>query len=155
MKKILLCTVLLLGLMGHNLAEAQDRTFGLGGMIGGPDGISAKLWVSENKAITGGLSFALADEISWLQIQADFLVHKPLDFNWEGGLLQFYYGAGLGYYSGTVWDEIYIRVPGGLAFDFSDAPFDMFLEVVPFIDIDPAFYFSFTGAVGFRYYFGN
>lgn len=155
MKKILLCTVFLLGLIGHHHAQAQDRTFGLGGSIGDPYGLSAKLWIAEDKAIAAGLGFAFADEIGFFQLQADFLLHKPVDLQWDAGSLLFYYGGGLGFYSGSRWDVIYIRVPVGMTMTFNDAPFDIFLETVPYIEVDPEFYFSFTGAAGFRYYFGK
>ncbi|TVP98047.1 MAG: hypothetical protein EA359_18790 [Balneolaceae bacterium] len=136
-------------------AEAQERTFGLGGSIGDPYGLSAKLWLSENTAIAAGLGFGIADEIGFFQLQADFLLHKPIDLDWDAGTLQFYYGGGLGLYSGSRWDVIYIRIPLGMSMNFLDAPLDIFLETVPYMEVDPDFYFSFTGAAGFRYYFGK
>lgn len=93
----------------HVDVNAQDRVFGLGGSIGDPYGLSAKLWLSDNTAIAAGLGLAVADEISYFQVQADFLLHKPVELDWDTSTLQFYYGGGLGFYSGTRWDVIYIR----------------------------------------------
>jgi hypothetical protein len=147
--------VFLISVSNSTKANAQDHTFGLGGSIGDPYGLSAKLWLSENSAIAAGLGFGIADETGFFQLQADFLLHKPIDLDWDAGTLQFYYGGGLGIYSGSVWDTIYIRIPLGLTMVFKDAPMDIFLETVPYMEVDPDFYFSFTGAAGFRYYFGK
>jgi len=42
-----------------------------------------------------------------------------------------------------------------MSMNFLDVPIDIFLETVPYVEVDPDFYFSFTGAAGFRYYFGK
>lgn len=152
MNKLIILLVFFAGFSLSQTLHAQDRTFGLGGMVGDPTGVSAKIWFSEDNAIAGGLSFGLADEISFFWLTADFLFHRPFDINWEAGSLHSYYGPGLSYYSGSRNDEISIRAPLGLGFNFTEVPVEIFFEVVPYIDIDPEFFFSFMGGAGFRFY---
>ena len=50
-------------------------------------------------------------------------------------------------------DDIGIRVPIGLAYMFANDPFDIFLEVVPILDLSPDTYFGFNAAIGGRWFF--
>jgi hypothetical protein len=46
-----------------------------------------------------------------------------------------------------------MRIPFGLSYEFERTPIELFLEVVPMIDLIPATEIGMAGAVGFRYYF--
>jgi hypothetical protein len=46
-----------------------------------------------------------------------------------------------------------IRVPVGLDYLFSSAPVDIFLEVVPILDLTPSTDLDFGGGIGVRYWF--
>jgi hypothetical protein len=46
-----------------------------------------------------------------------------------------------------------VRVPIGLDYLFSDAPIDIFLEIVPILDLAPATEFDLGGGIGIRYWF--
>lgn len=155
MKKIVLLTVVLIySLLLFQNAQAQDRTFGIGGIIGDPDGVSVKAWLSESTAIAGAVSVDLGDSYSWLSVHADFLKQNTVA-TWEEALLQTHFGGGVRIVSGDFQDYIALRAPIGVDVNAIDAPMEVFMEVVPTIDVDPEFYFYFSGAMGFRYYFGN
>ncbi len=155
MKKIILLTILTIcSLILVNNAQAQERTFGIGGIIGDPDGVSLKAWLSESTAIAGAVSVDLGDNYSWLLVQADFLKQNTV-VTWEEALLQTHFGGGLRIVSSDFQDYIALRAPIGIDVNAIDAPMEVFMEVVPTIDVDPEVYFYFTGAMGFRYYFGN
>lgn len=155
MKKIVITTVLIIcSLTFLEHAQAQDRTFGIGGIIGDPDGISMKAWFSESTALAGAVSMNLGDDGSWLLVQADFLKQNTI-VTWEEALLQTHFGGGLQIVSGDYVDNIALRAPIGIDVNAIDAPMEIFMEVVPTIDVDPEVYFYFSGAMGFRYYFGN
>lgn len=155
MKKIVLLTVALIcTLVLVNNAQAQDRTFGIGGIIGDPDGVSLKAWLSESTAIAGAVSVDLGDSYSWVSVHADFLKQNTV-VTWEEALLQTHFGGGVRIVSGDFQDYIALRAPIGVDVNAIDAPMEVFMEVVPTIDVDPEFYFYFSGAMGFRYYFGN
>lgn len=155
MKKIVLLTIVLIySLLLFQNAQAQDRTFGIGGIIGDPDGVSVKAWLSESTAIAGAVSVDLGDSYSWLSVHADFLKQNTVA-TWEEALLQTHFGGGVRIVSGDFQDYIALRAPIGVDVNAIDAPMEVFMEVVPTIDVDPEFYFYFSGAMGFRYYFGN
>jgi len=46
-----------------------------------------------------------------------------------------------------------VRIPVGIDYLFSDAPVDIFLEVVPMLDLIPKTKFQFNAALGARYFF--
>jgi len=154
MKKIhfIVLAIIAFTIFSHQ-AYAQDRTFGVGGVIGDPYGVSMKYYLAEDKAIAAGLGFGFADEISHIFFTADFLLHRIYDTSWDEGSLHFYYGPGIALYDYGFSDlEISLRAPIGIGADFSSAPLGIFLELAPYVDISPDFFFSFMGAAGFRFY---
>jgi len=155
MKKIAILSIAIIySLILLNSAQAQERTFGIGGIIGDPDGISVKAWLSESTAIAGAVSVDLGENFSWVSVHADFLKQNTV-VTWEEALLQTHFGGGVRIVSGDFQDYIALRAPIGIDVNAIDAPMEVFMEVVPTIDVDPEFYFYFSGAMGFRYYFGN
>lgn len=150
---VLLATSLLL--VHQQTAEAQERGFGVGAVIGTPDGLSYKAWVSEDAAVAGAVSFVISNNASSFYTHADFLMHKFYDeLNWEVGTLHYTYGGGIS----VLWreftnDSVFgVRLPSGVGFIFTDVPVDMFFEIAPTIDVSPDFRFGFDGSLGFRFY---
>ncbi|MBU4486647.1 MAG: hypothetical protein KKD38_06925, partial [Candidatus Delongbacteria bacterium] len=47
------------------------------------------------------------------------------------------------------------KVPLGLYYKFNNAPFSMFVEVSPGLNITPSTEFDVTGGIGLRYIFGS
>lgn len=154
MKKIWILSFIIICVFSVLNTEAQDRKFGVGGIIGDPDGVSAKLWISETAAVAGAVSVNFAEEYSWVLVQADFLKQNTLA-TWEEALLQSHFGGGVRVVASDFNDYIAIRGPIGVDVNAIDAPVEVFMEIVPTVDVDPAFEFYFTGAMGFRYYFGS
>lgn len=136
-------------------SHAQDKKFGVGGVINGPNGISVKAWISEDMAIGGAISFSIDDQWGFFQIHADFLKHKLFNQDSDTGDFHIYYGGGLRYFTSDSFDEIGIRLPVGVSYVFKDLPFDLFLETAPVVVVDPRFYTEFEGGAGFRFYFGK
>ncbi len=156
MKKTILTYLLLTTLLiCVNLSHAQDRSFSLGTALGGPDGLSYKLWLDDTSALTGLVSFAISEHNSRFYTHLDYHQHKFYDeLDWEEGRVYYYYGGGIGYqwleWSGD--DLVTLRLPSGLGFDFHDLPFEGYLELAPTFNIAPEFRFSFVGNFGFRFY---
>jgi hypothetical protein len=46
-----------------------------------------------------------------------------------------------------------VRIPFGIAYQFSEVPVDVFLEIVPVLDLNPSTSGSINAALGVRYYF--
>ena len=90
-----------------------------------------------------------------LHLHADYLVHKFDLIPVEKGSLPFYFGIGgrIRFAEGNGDDRIGIRIPVGLDYIFADAPLDIFLELVPILDLAPDTDLDFNGAVGIRFFF--
>ncbi len=149
-------------------ATAQDKGFGLGIIVGEPTGISMKGWIGGNKAIDGAIAWSLWHG-SAFHIHGDLLFHKPELIKVGKGRLPLYYGPGLRmrfWNEGRYWRkgrwyyedrssrmDLAIRFPVGLAYWFDGAPVDVFLEVVPTLDLTPSTWFEMDAAIGGRYWF--
>jgi hypothetical protein len=46
-----------------------------------------------------------------------------------------------------------VRIPAGIAYHFATAPFDIFGEIVPILELSPDTEFTLEGAIGARFYF--
>jgi hypothetical protein len=132
-------------------SHAQQTGFGLGFMVGEPTGFSGKYWISPLSAIDGGFAWSL-DNKGKLQIHADYLWHNYSIISVIKGKLPIYYGIG-----GRLMfahDNIAgIRGVAGLDYLFDGTPLDIFLELVPILDLAPEIDFDFNAAIGIRYYF--
>lgn len=76
----------------------------------------------------------------------------------DEGRLPVYYGIGgriklKNKEKGSDDDKIGIRVPVGLAYEFSSRKADIFLEIVPILDLAPKSRVTINAALGVRYYF--
>ncbi|UCH66063.1 MAG: hypothetical protein JSW63_02715, partial [Ignavibacterium sp.] len=64
-----------------------------------------------------------------------------------------YYGIGARLKFGEEDTKLAVRIPVGAAYLFEDAPVDIFLEVVPMLELIPKTKFQFNAALGARYFF--
>lgn len=166
MKKLIMSCLLLTLLVPAN---AQQSGFGLGIMLGEPTGLSGKLWTGGENAIGMGLAWGgLGSPGGYLHMHADYLWHKMDLIPVSKGKLPLYFGIGArlriwddnGYYDNGKWEdddggraELGVRLPVGLAYLFDGAPVDIFLEVVPVLDLIPDTDVSLNAAIGARYWF--
>ncbi len=160
MKKYLLFIVVL-GLM-MILAKpvtAQDRGFGMGIVLGEPTGLSAKLWTSSDNAFDFAAAWSFKkyhhnDNLNdgSLLLQADYVWHFFNLMPVSSGKLPLYIGIG-----GRVVladdPRFGVRIPIGIDYLFADAPIDVFLELVPILDLSPETDFGVSGGLGIRYWF--
>jgi hypothetical protein len=134
-------------------SAAGGGDFGLGIILGEPTGISGKLWISANSAVDGAAAWSLGNNEA-LHLHADYLLHNFSLIEVEKGRLPFYYGIGGRIRFADVGDDfIGVRIPVGLTYLFESAPLDIFLEVVPILDLAPDTDFDLNAAVGARYFF--
>ena len=132
-------------------AAAQDHGFGMGLILGEPTGLSAKLWTSSDNAFDFAAAWSFKGDGNLL-LQADYVWHFFELMPVPSGKLPLYIGIG-----GRVVladdPSFGIRVPIGIDYLFADAPIDVFLELVPILDLSPETDFGVGGGLGIRYWF--
>ncbi len=149
------------------LSRAQGSGFGLGLMVGEPTGISWKYWIAGDRALDGGLAWGLSHG-GYLHLHADYLFHKMDLIQVSEGKLPVYFGPGIrirswgddGYWrNGKYYEDgnnrvdLGVRFPVGIAYLFDGAPVDVFLEVVPTLNLIPDTDVDLDAAIGARYWF--
>jgi hypothetical protein len=134
-------------------AHAAGGNFGLGVTVGEPTGISAKLFLSSSNALQFGAAWSFSGDTEF-HLQGDYLMHFPNVITVEKGRLPLY--AGLGgrvKFREDADNNVGLRIPVGLAYHFDGAPFDIFGEIVPILELSPDTDFELEGAIGGRFYF--
>ena len=133
--------------------NAQERGFGLGIIVGEPTGISGKVWTSPINAFDFALGYSFSPRNSRVHLHVDYLFHSLTPFDSSEKFL-LYYGPGVRLKSRENDDSILgIRGVIGLAWIPRNAPVDVFLEVVPILNIIPATSFNMNAGLGARFYF--
>lgn len=150
MKKLFSLLFILITFSQINL-NAQQKNFGLGIILGEPTGISGKLWTSGENAFDFAAAWSFKGD-GHLLLQADYVWHIFRLISVPSGRLPFYVGVG-GRVVFANDATIGVRVPLGLDYMFSNAPVDIFLELVPILDLAPSTDFDFGGGIGVRYWF--
>jgi len=135
-------------ILGLSSSYAQGK-FGLGIILGEPTGVSAKVWMSGSTAVDGAIAWSFANK-SALHIHADFLIHNYDIFS---KVVPLYYGIGGRIKFREDDTRIGVRVPVGVAYDIPSTQIDLFLEIVPLLNLNPSTSFTMNGAIGGRFYF--
>jgi len=150
-RTILFIITLIFGLT--NFSFTQDKGFGLGVILGEPSGVSAKSWMTSTTAVDAALAWSFVDNGA-LHIHADYLIHNFQLISIDGkGKLPVYYGVGARIKFGNDDTRLAVRIPVGIDYMFGDVPVDIFLEVVPMLELIPKTNFQFNAALGSRYFF--
>ncbi len=159
-KNILFCMVLGLMMIFVKPITAQDHGFGLGIILGEPTGLSAKAWTSSDNAFDFAIAWSFHNyhhdndnhNDGDFLLQADYVWHFFNAISVSSGKLPIYVGIG-----GRVVladnPSFGVRIPVGIDYLFADAPIDIFLELVPIMDLAPETDFGIGGGIGIRYWF--
>lgn len=142
-------------------AQAQEAgRFGLGIVLGDPNGVIGKYNFSDSFALDFAVGLGLFGG-NHLNSRVDVLWQFDIK-EWSAGSLDWYIGVGaqFGFFfgdhrPGNRGDDLWFgaRVPGGVRFFFTGAPFDVFAEIAPGLWFAPGAYFEFDGCIGGRYWF--
>jgi hypothetical protein len=150
MKKAALILILFGCLAGLSFGQS-NHNIGFGIMLGEPTGISFKIWNRQTVAFDAGAAWSFVGG-KYFQIHGDLLFHNFSLFRVETGRMALYYGFG-GRIKFADSTTVSLRVPIGISYEFERTPVELFLEVVPMIDLIPSTEVNMAGAIGFRYYF--
>ena len=150
---IALAACLLLAPFDSATAGSNRSGWGFGIMVGEPTGLSAKNWSGGGTAWDFGLAWSTADD-SGAAAHVDYLRHRFGVSGWDGGDVAFYYGIGGRIRSRDPGDDnVGVRVPLGLDYLFDASPVDVFVELVPIMDLVPDTDFNLGLGIGVRYFF--
>jgi hypothetical protein len=139
--------------MGMARVEAAGGNFGLGIIVGEPTGISGKFFVSSTNAIQGAAAWSFSGDTDF-HLQLDYLYHFESLIPVKNGKAPVF--AGLGgriKFRENQDNQVGIRIPVGVAYHFATAPFDIFVELAPILELAPDTEFNMEGALGGRFYF--
>jgi hypothetical protein len=144
------------------------RGTGVGIIVGEPTGISLKHWLSPDRALDLAAAWSFSDNEAF-QLHTDYLFHydKLLDQIKVPGSLPVYLGIGGrvkwqdsandGKGKGSAEEDgdtrVGIRIPLGVTYLFPKAPFDLFAELAPILDVAPESEMDVSVALGARFYF--
>ena len=158
-KNILYSIVLGLMMILAKPITAQDHGFGMGLILGEPTGLSAKAWTSTDNAFDFAVAWSFNNyhhdnnhNDGSLLLQADYVWHFFNAISVSKGKLPIYVGIGGRVVLGDK-PSFCIRIPVGIDYLFADAPIDIFLELVPIMDLSPKTDFGIGGGIGIRYWF--
>jgi hypothetical protein len=130
-------------------ATYAQKNFGIGVILGEPTGLSAKLYTGSNNAFDFAAAWSFKGS-GHLLLQADYVWHSSLA-RASSGELMLYYGIG-----GRIIFQndarVGARIPIGLDYQFSTAPIDIFVEIVPILDLIPDTDFDIGGGIGVRFW---
>lgn len=157
MKRSIAVLTLATLLLSAGNAGAQQSGFGLGVIIGEPTGLSGKVWQTRSTAFDFGAAWSFVDD-SAFHLHFDILVHRFDVIRVDSGKLPVYYGVGARVKfaeddRGDQDTNVGIRFPVGLDYLFAREPLDLFVELVPILDVAPKTDVSLNASVGFRYWF--
>lgn len=154
MKSVLSIAAMIVFLASVSMpASGQDyqRSRGIGAILGDPTGISVSYRVSQSNAFSGAAAWHLRDNPK-LHLHLDYLFYRFNILEVDRGALPLYFGAG-GRLRFDNDNKLGIRFPAGIAYHFDNDPFELFLEIVPILEVIPGTSITGNSGIGVRYYF--
>jgi hypothetical protein len=147
-------------------APASDGRFGLGFVLGNPSGISMKIPAAPANSINVIAGWDLNDGpgpgpdrdcCSSFYVGADYAFYNYNLIRVQRGRMPLYYGPGLNasFYDAPGDDDVRVgfRFVVGLEYQFATAPFDIFLEIAPGINVIPDTDGFVSAGLGARFFF--
>ena len=140
---------------------AQSSETGIGIIIGEPTGLSAKHWLNKTTAIDAAAAWGFSGRDTF-HVHADYLLHNFQVFKGSKikGQLPIHYGLGLSTrlrekrHDDSKSDFVLgVRAPIGITWIVPQQPLDVFIELVPELELAPDTDFGIGLGLGARYYF--
>jgi hypothetical protein len=151
MKMVIRILFLFLASSGAStIAKATEIGIGLATPV--PTGITLKLWLDKTNAFDIVGSWNVNDDKYY--VHADYLTHDFSKFQVEPASMAFYYGFGARIKEEDKKDSdtrLGMRIPFGLAYFPQTAPFEIFGELAPRLDVTPDTHFGLDVMIGIRF----
>ena len=145
-------------------ASAADSNFGLGLVLGDPSGISARIAAGSNNSINVILGYDVNQNDNRyyrdnccrdggvLYMGADYVWYNYNLIHVSSGRLPLYFGPGVNFVISN-YSSVGIRGVVGLEYQFANAPFDLFFELAPGVNIVPNTEVGVDAGFGGRFFF--
>jgi hypothetical protein len=179
MKRTILAAAVAASLVAAFGASAQatevgySRKFGLGGQLGDPTGLTAKLWIGPTNALDFGLGFYAYGVVDRCYVQNGVQICNRggysdgtfnMDYLWQSNIvrrsaqLDWHLGVGgrmtwIGNCSGDCI-RVSARAPVGLDLMFQNPSFlELYFEIAFDLNVFPGVWLDPEGGIGARFYF--
>jgi len=159
MKPVLSSLLLLLSLVAASSvsAESPEHRVGIGILAGEPTGLALKLALTDTYALQGavGQTYVEDDDENRVQWHLDLVANVSEVSRGVTRGARGYAGIGIRYKEeeGREEELVGLRIPFGVAMPIQDVPFDVFVELVPVLDLDPETTWSWNAGIGLRFLF--
>ena len=154
-RSALLFTLLAL-MLATGLVSAQGaagRSNGVGIILGEPTGFSYKHHIDRTNALALGAAWSFSGSTHF-HLQGDYLWHRYDLIQVKSGQLPVYFGLGGRVEFREDKDDLWgLRIPFGLDYYFAGVPLDIFVELVPVLQLLPDSGVDLEGALGLRFWF--
>jgi hypothetical protein len=151
-------SLIIAGVLFGGIIIAQAGDFGLGIIVGAPTGLSGKLWLTDTTAMDGAAAWSLDSKNHFL-LHIDYLYHNfdLLKINRDKvdkSKTAFYYGFGgrIKFREGED-SQAGLRIPVGIEHIFVKAPYDIFFEIAPILNLVPETSVDLDAGLGVRFFF--
>ncbi len=163
LKSLLVSCVFLSASMAH--AISKNAKTGVGIILGAPTAITGRYLLSDKNAVAGGIGFYWHASIFYADYQFLFPGVIKSESSEVNTIVPYIgIGASLSYFNRDYIDRRYnrwensftvlgARVPFGLSWMIPKNPVEIFVELVPTIDVIPGLYLEGEGGIGVRVYF--
>lgn len=148
--------IILMGVLFFSLGTvAKANEMGIGFATPAPTGLSLKMWFDRTNAFDILGAWSINDEKFYLH--ANYLTHDFTKFAVPDQAMSFYYGFGARIKeeeanNGEEGDTtLGMRIPFGISYFVQTAPFEVFGEIAPRVDITPSTNFGLDIMIGIRY----
>lgn len=134
------------------LTTVKANEIGVGLATPVPTGLTVKLWFDKQNAFDIVGSWNVNDQKYYVHV--DYLTHDFSKFAVEPAAMAFYYGFGARIKEEDDQDadtRLGMRIPFGLAYYTESAPFEIFGEIAPRLDITPHTDFGLDVMIGIRF----
>lgn len=108
---------------------------------------------TDYSAFAGAIAWSFFDQ-SAFHLHLDYLWHRFDLFRVKEGELNLYYGLGARFKTVKDDERLGVRIPFGLDYLIPNTEFNVFLEIVPILDLTPKIKPVMNAAIGIRYVIG-
>lgn len=130
----------------------RAKPFGVGFIVGSPEGVSIKGWTETQTAVVAAFAWP-GDDFYYMHL--DYLFHNFNALRADEGDFALYLGVGgrALFVDAPADDVIGVRFPFGIEYIIEGGYLDIFLEVVPTLVISPGSDVDVDAGFGIRYFF--